>query len=133
MKPIERIDRFLAIVTGIAVFGVVFVLVLGPEMIGAEKESGAKTETVGKDELPKPKAAPDGKKIFSSNCAVCHTLAAADANGGVGPNLDELKPDAATVSEIVSNGGGGMPSFGGDLEDAEIAAVAEFVSASAGQ
>ena len=30
--------------------------------------------------------------LFSENCASCHTLAAANATGKVGPNLDDLKP-----------------------------------------
>jgi len=29
-----------------------------------------------------------GQKLFQSNCASCHTLAAANASGTVGPNLD---------------------------------------------
>jgi cbb3-type cytochrome c oxidase subunit III len=31
----------------------------------------------------------NGKALFSSKCAICHTLGAAGANGKVGPNLDE--------------------------------------------
>jgi cbb3-type cytochrome c oxidase subunit III len=74
-----------------------------------------------------------GKAIFSSNCASCHTLAAAGASGTVGPNLDEAKPDEALVKERVTNGKSVMPSFKGKLSDAQIAAVAKFVSQNAGQ
>jgi cbb3-type cytochrome c oxidase subunit III len=77
--------------------------------------------------------AEDGKAIFSSNCASCHTLAAAGTNGTIGPNLDEAKPDEALVRERVTNGMGVMPSFKGKLTDAQIAAVAKFVSENAGQ
>ena len=77
--------------------------------------------------------AEDGKAIFSSNCASCHTLAAAGASGTVGPNLDEAKPDEALVKERVTNGMGVMPSFKGKLSDAQIDAVAKFVSQNAGQ
>jgi mono/diheme cytochrome c family protein len=77
--------------------------------------------------------AEDGKAIFSSNCAACHTLAAAGTSGTVGPNLDEAKPDEALVKERVTNGMGVMPSFKGKLTDAQIAAVAKFVSQNAGQ
>lgn len=31
----------------------------------------------------------NGQKLFSANCAGCHTLAAANATGTVGPNLDD--------------------------------------------
>jgi len=77
---------------------------------------------------------PDGAKVFASaGCAGCHTLNAANASGNVGPNLDDLQPDFATVQQQVENGGGGMPSFSGDLSQAEIDAVARYVSQSAGQ
>jgi cytochrome c2 len=39
-----------------------------------------------------------GKKAFADNgCAACHTLAAAGANGKVGPDLDKLKTYAAAA------------------------------------
>jgi mono/diheme cytochrome c family protein len=68
----------------------------------------------------------------SAGCANCHTLKAAGATGSVGPDLDQLQPDASTVSDIVRSGGGGMPSFSGKLSDAEITAVASYVSSVAG-
>lgn len=77
-------------------------------------------------------AAADGKAVFESNCASCHTLEASEANGSFGPNLDELKPDAATVANKVENGGGGMPSFEGQLSAEEIQAVADYVAENAG-
>ena len=73
-----------------------------------------------------------GKQVFTENCASCHTLKSADATGQVGPNLDTLKPNAATVSQKVQNGGGGMPPFKGQLTDKQIADVAAFVAATAG-
>lgn len=33
-----------------------------------------------------------GRQLFGQHCAVCHTLAAANAIGKVGPNLDNLQP-----------------------------------------
>ena len=77
--------------------------------------------------------AEDGKAIFSSNCASCHTLAAAGTSGTIGPNLDEAKPDEALVRQRVTNGKGVMPSFKGKLTDEQIGAVAKFVSENAGQ
>lgn len=57
-----------------------------------------------------------GKAVFAANgCASCHTLAAAGANGNVGPNLDLAKPTQAIVKFFVTNGGGAggavMPPF----------------------
>jgi mono/diheme cytochrome c family protein len=78
-------------------------------------------------------AAPNGKQIFSSNCASCHTLKAAGATGTVGPNLDQLKPAEPVVERQVTNGGGTMPAFKGTLTPAEIKAVAAFVASNAGK
>jgi mono/diheme cytochrome c family protein len=75
----------------------------------------------------------DGKAIFQADCASCHTLAAANATGTVGPDLDQLKPADAVVKHQVEVGGGVMPAFKGTLTDAQIAAVATFVSSSAGK
>jgi cytochrome c6 len=75
----------------------------------------------------------DGKKIFQSECASCHTLKAAAATGTVGPNLDQLKPSDARVTRQVTNGGAVMPAFKGRLSPAQIQAVAKFVSSSAGK
>jgi cytochrome c oxidase subunit 1 len=75
-----------------------------------------------------------GKAVFlSAGCSGCHTLKAAGASGNVGPNLDTAKPLAALVAARVSRGKGGMPSFAGQLSDAQISAVAAFVASSAGR
>jgi mono/diheme cytochrome c family protein len=78
-------------------------------------------------------AAAQGKQIFTTNCAGCHTLGDANASGQVGPNLDDLKPDEQAVQQKVTAGGGGMPSFRGQLQEDEINAVAQYVSSVAGQ
>ena len=74
---------------------------------------------------------PGAKVVASAGCGTCHTLEAAGAKGQVGPNLDELKPERATVARQVEHGGNGMPSFGSKLSDEQIAQVAAFVSSSA--
>jgi cbb3-type cytochrome c oxidase subunit III len=78
-------------------------------------------------------SATSGKDIFSANCGSCHTLAAAGTSGTTGPNLDQLKPALATVQHQVINGGAIMPAFKGQLTDAQIKAVAKYVSSSAGK
>ena len=75
----------------------------------------------------------DGKSIFAANCSSCHTLKAAGANGTVGPNLDQLKPDQARVQHQVEVGGGVMPAFKGKLTDTQISAVAKYVADNAGK
>jgi mono/diheme cytochrome c family protein len=76
----------------------------------------------------------NGKRVFdSAGCSGCHTLKDAGATGTVGPNLDDLKPSKATVAHQVEVGGGAMPSFKGQLSDAQIQAVAAYVSSVAGK
>jgi mono/diheme cytochrome c family protein len=78
-------------------------------------------------------ASAQGKQIFTSNCGGCHTLADAGTNGQVGPVLDKLKPNKQRVVRQVNNGGGKMPAFKGKLSDAQIDAVATYVSSVAGK
>jgi cbb3-type cytochrome c oxidase subunit III len=75
----------------------------------------------------------NGKEIFKAKCASCHTLKDAGATGTVGPNLDQLKPPFAIVQNQVIRGGGVMPAFKGVLSDAQIKAVAKYVSDNAGK
>lgn len=45
-----------------------------------------------------------GRILFGQHCGVCHTLAAANAVGKVGPNLDTLRPPASLVLHTINNG-----------------------------
>lgn len=74
----------------------------------------------------------DGKTIFTTSCGSCHTLADAGTSGAVGPNLDDAKPSNELVTDRVTNGKGAMPSFKDSLDKAQIQAVAEYVSSTAG-
>jgi len=83
---------------------------------------------------PGPGGAADGKTIFATaGCTGCHTLKAAGSTGTVGPNLDDAKPSKELVIDRVTNGQGGMPSFKGQLSEAQIQAVADYVSSNAGK
>jgi mono/diheme cytochrome c family protein len=75
-----------------------------------------------------------GKQVFTSaGCGGCHTLKDAGTTGTLGPNLDALKPSQSIVAHQVTVGGGAMPSFKGQLSDAQIQAVAAYVSSVAGK
>jgi cytochrome c553 len=94
----------------------------------------APTTTAGGAPAASPAELAAGKAAFQKGaCGGCHTLADAGAKGTVGPDLDTLKPDEATVAHQVENGGGAMPAFKGTFSDAEIQAVAVYVSHVAGQ
>jgi mono/diheme cytochrome c family protein len=77
-----------------------------------------------------------GKTLFKSGavpaCAVCHTLKDAEAVGTIGPDLDELKPNAQRVKQIMKEGAGAMPSFAATLDDASMDAVAAYVANATG-
>ena len=78
--------------------------------------------------------APDGAQLFSDNCASCHTLAAAQSTGTVGPNLDKVKPTDAQVLAALKNGGLGSGTMPKNLvTGADAAAVAKYVSSNAGK
>jgi mono/diheme cytochrome c family protein len=123
------LDRGLAVVSWVVAGLVVVLLFAGPSLIGAKKShaAGQAGQTGKTGQI-------SGSAVFASaGCSGCHTLKAAGASGGVGPNLDQLKPSTAEVSQIVSSGGGAMPSFSSKLSGAQIAAVASYVSAVAGR
>jgi mono/diheme cytochrome c family protein len=100
----------------------------------AEEPAEEEAETGGAGAGGESAAVAAGKTVFTTNCGSCHTLKEAGTSGEVGPNLDELEPDLATVEHQVQNGGGGMPAFGkeGTLNAEEIKDVATFVSTVAG-
>lgn len=77
-----------------------------------------------------------GRTIFNETaqpqCALCHVLADAEAEGKVGPNLDELQPDMDQVRAAVTSGVGVMPAFEGTLSEEEIETVSTYVADVAG-
>jgi cytochrome c553 len=76
-----------------------------------------------------------GKELFIQNCKSCHTLAAVQAHGVTGPNLDELggidKERVLNAIKIGGTGTGQMPA--GLLEGEDADAVATYVAAVAGR
>ena len=76
-----------------------------------------------------------GRTLFKQNCATCHTLEDAGAVGRVGPNLDDLRPNAALTLDAIekgrARGQGQMPAqllSGPDAQD-----VANYVATVAGR
>jgi mono/diheme cytochrome c family protein len=121
---LATVDRVFAWVTWLLAAFAVAVLLIGPELVGAEKPPPTTQQTEA--------TAASGKEVFTANCGGCHTLADAGTSGASGPNLDDASPDAATVKAYVRGGGGGMPAFGDDLANGEIDAVAAYVASVAG-
>lgn len=95
-----------------------------------EAEGPKEEEPVGESEGDKEASGGDaaaGASIFAENCSGCH---GEDGHGGPGgPDLTTM-PLAQTEEgavQQVTNGGGGMPPFGGQLSEEEISDVAAFV------
>lgn len=96
----------------------------GFEEVGPEEGEPGAEEGGGGEAGGDPEA---GAEVFATNCSVCH---GDDGHGGAGgPDLRTM-PKAKTEEgaiEQVTNGGGGMPPFGGQLSEEEIENVAAFV------
>ncbi len=70
-----------------------------------------------------------GKKLFGSLCVGCHGK---DARGGVCPDLTvstfKYGKSRSNVTKTITEGRpGGMPTFGGRIEKAQIESLVEFV------
>lgn len=93
---------------------------------GAGEEGAAEGDDTGGIDIASgnPKA---GEALFADNCAVCH--GSQGSGGNTGPSLQEpeLAQESSDVVEQIVEGGGGMPPFGEQLSDQEIADVAAFV------
>jgi quinohemoprotein ethanol dehydrogenase len=111
-----------------------------------EEEAGAEGETPSEESSPEGEEAgeeesmeggetamagkPDaeaGKEVFSEECSICHGSDGHGGNGG--PDLTTMPKaqEQASAEEQVTNGGGGMPAFSGQLSEEEIANVAAYV------
>ncbi len=68
----------------------------------------------------------EGATLFASNCTPCH---GAQGQGGQGPDLRPFtESDLQRIVKQVTNGGGGMPAFGGALTQEQIDSVATYVA-----
>ena len=87
-----------------------------------------------------------GREIFGERCAQCHTLAAANAVGKVGPNLDVIQPTYQLVLHTIQHGCLQNPPPGSQeaclgygtmpadvIQGADAQDVAQFVSKVAGK
>jgi len=71
-----------------------------------------------------------GRDVYMGKCSSCH---GAEGQGGRGKRLNNGQavaqyPDPVDMEAVVAGGkGSGMPAFGDDLTDAEIAAVVRYI------
>jgi quinohemoprotein ethanol dehydrogenase len=93
-------------------------------------EAGGGGEEAGGEEAAAGGGEPDamaGEEVFAENCSTCHGASGTGGNGG--PDLTTMPKaqEQKGAEEQVTDGGGGMPAFGGMLSEEEIANVAAFV------
>jgi quinohemoprotein ethanol dehydrogenase len=119
------------VIGGVALLTVVCALVVGLVIAGSSDDTKHKIEGKKGAKVTLTKAEVRGRQLFGETCASCHTLAAANAVGQIGPNLDELKPDTALVLNAIENGRstprGQMP--GGLYSGREAEDLAAFIAA----
>ena len=134
-RTVER-DNLLVTADGLIVLIAVLLAVgagaagffLGRETAASGSPQAAVAHPATTAQAPAADAA--GKQVFASaGCGGCHTLADSGSRGNVGPNLDDADPPVSLVLDRVAHGKGGMPAFAGQLSDAQIRAVARYVSA----
>lgn len=73
--------------------------------------------------------AAQSKALFGQySCGACHVLTEAGGTGHIGPQLDgNANLDHDYIVNIVSNGQGAMPSFGGMVDAEQIDQLATYI------
>lgn len=69
-----------------------------------------------------------GAAVFAENCSTCHGATGEGGNGGPDLKTMPLAQTEEGAIQQVTNGGGGMPAFGGVLSEEEIENVAAYVA-----
>ena len=88
-RPAHRDDRFHASSTSPSASPCRPLILVGNHDSADARVGGMTIELTQQEE--------DGREIFGERCASCHTLAAASADGKVGPNLDQQCPPEGLV------------------------------------
>jgi cytochrome c6 len=98
------------------------------EQAQEEKEAGeGGTGEPGEEEAEAGGNAELGAAVFGENCSTCHGATGHGGNGGPDLTTMPLAQTEEGAIEQVTNGGGGMPPFGGVLSEEEIQNVAAYV------
>jgi mono/diheme cytochrome c family protein len=134
-RPHSSRDRgSIVTILAVAVLAIGAAVGIGFVIAANADEGGQKVSVPGGGKVTLTKAEAKGREVFGDNCANCHTLAAADAVGKIGPNLDDVRPNAALVRSLIRTGIesplGSMPPglvTGTDAND-----VAAFVAVATG-
>jgi mono/diheme cytochrome c family protein len=120
---------------GLGIAAAVVILGLGiavPVAVGLSDNSHDAHQAPGGVDLTAAEVT--GRAVFAQKCSTCHTLAASNAVGRVGPNLDNLRPPKGLVLDAIKNGRargqGQMPA--GLIDGSDAQDVAAYIAATAG-
>ena len=126
----RRGGKLLGLATAVVIVGLGIAV---PLAIGLANGSDKASNAPGGVELNAGQT--NGRTVFAQKCSTCHTLAASNAVGKVGPDLDVLRPMSGLVLNAIqqgrARGQGQMPAglvTGQDARD-----VAGYVAAVAGR
>ena len=105
-----------------AVFAALAALAL-PAAASFAQDAPAKPAALSAEQVTKARG------LFNDNsCSGCHTLADAQAGGGIGPSLDNnSKLDHDFIVQRIKTGNGPMPSFDGVIPPADIDLLASYI------
>ena len=71
-----------------------------------------------------------GRELFNNySCSACHALSDAGSSGSVGPDLDNPNLTRDAIVTRIEMGGGPMPSFAGQISEADIGKLADYIVA----
>ena len=71
----------------------------------------------------------EGARVFAaSGCGSCHAFGPAGTAGTAGPSLDDSQLTAAAAASVIRRGAAGMPAYREGLTDAEVVALARYVT-----
>jgi mono/diheme cytochrome c family protein len=91
---------------------------------------GGLTATAHAEDAKPADAVSAGRELFNTwSCSACHTLTDAGSTGMVGPSLDNPNLTHDFVVGRVTNGQGPMPSFAGQIPEADIGKLADYIVA----
>ena len=130
MTPLDR--RVLPLASGLAAAAIAFAAVAL-----ATDDGGGRTARSGEAVPPaaSPAAVSSGRELFARmGCGSCHKLAAADARGQIGPDLDTrlaAHTRSSLTAKILAPGETSMmpADFGERMSDAELDALVDFLLA----